>query len=204
LWSTPCSCHVSSSHGCFPQGGAIWLTSPKFTRSDNYINKYHKEFCDTHGLDLHSTIPRGFHGDGAPFQKSHHKQSSTEVYSWNFLVDRTGKRYLCTYISKDFMVHHNQETAYKLLEVFKWSILSRFMAIGPPRGMMAHLARMVRRAGLGELAHLWGSMVCCSRPGGTGLGTKLSSSSHNGTASASVGDASALSMLVTCATRSLE
>ena len=95
----------------------------EFTRSDNYLNKYHKEFCDTHGLDLHSTIPLGFHGDGAPFQKSHHKQSSTEVYSWNFLVDRNGKRYLCTNINKDFMVHHNQETAYKLLEVFKWSMI---------------------------------------------------------------------------------
>jgi len=62
-------------------------------RSDQTLAAHKHKFCVDHQVPESTCIPLGFHGDGVPFQKSTHKQSSTEVYSWNFLCDRDGKRH---------------------------------------------------------------------------------------------------------------
>lgn len=122
-----------------PHEVIFWLLSVRkcqlsdlctFTREDNYMSIHHSDFCASFGLEESATIPLGFHGDGAPFQKSHHRSSSTEVYSWNFIVDKNGKRYLFTNINKDFLLPDNQ-TTYPLLEVFRWSMVSLFSGHWP-------------------------------------------------------------------------
>jgi hypothetical protein len=102
----------------------------QFTRDDNYLNIYHNDICEHFHLDRNATIPLGFHGDGAAFQKSHHRSSSTEVYSWNFIVDKDGKRFMFTNINKDFLLPNNQ-TTYTLLEVFNWSMIVMFHGFWP-------------------------------------------------------------------------
>ena len=67
------------------------------------INHRKASFCAAHGLRSTTCIPLGFHGDGVPMQKATHNQQTTEVYSWNLLCDRDGKRYLFTNIHKKFM-----------------------------------------------------------------------------------------------------
>ena len=47
--------------------------------------------CKQHSLLLGITIALGTHGDGVPYQKSTHKHSTTEVYSWNMLLKRRQK-----------------------------------------------------------------------------------------------------------------
>ena len=55
-------------------------------RQDQNLQTHKRAFCATHGVPARTCIPIGFHGDGVPFQKSTHKNSNTEVYSWIFGV----------------------------------------------------------------------------------------------------------------------
>jgi hypothetical protein len=94
-------------------------------RTDQTLQAQKTRFCAEYGVPDKSTIPIGFHGDGVPFQKSSHKHSSTEVYSWNFLCDKDGKRYMFCNINKDFLCQcgcHGRCTVDKLMEVFAWSM----------------------------------------------------------------------------------
>lgn len=94
-------------------------------RTDQTLHDQKCRFCATHGVPERSCIPLGFHGDGVPFQKSTHKNSTTEVYSWNFLCDRDGKRYLFANIHKDFLCKcgcAGRCTMDALFAVFVWSM----------------------------------------------------------------------------------
>ena len=94
-------------------------------RKDQNLQTHKRVFCATHGVPERTCIPIGFHGDGVPFQKSTHKNSSTEVYSWNFLCDRDGKRYLFANIHKEFLCKcgcAGRCTFNALFAVFVWSM----------------------------------------------------------------------------------
>ena len=94
-------------------------------RTDQTLHVQKTKFCAEYGVPDKLTIPIGFHGDGVPFQKSTHKHSCTEVFSWNFLCDRDGKRYMFCNINKDFLCLcgcHGRCTMDKLMEVFVWSM----------------------------------------------------------------------------------
>jgi hypothetical protein len=94
-------------------------------RKDQNLQTHKRVFCATHGVPARTCIPIGFHGDGVPFQKSTHKNSSTEVYSWNFLCDRDGKRYLFANIHKEFLCKcgcAGRCTMEALFAVFVWSM----------------------------------------------------------------------------------
>ena len=94
-------------------------------RHDQNLGSKKKAFCDKHLLDDKVCVALGFHGDGVPFQKSTHKQASTEVLSWNFLCDKDGKRYMFCNINQDFVCCcgcHGRCTLDALLEVFVWSM----------------------------------------------------------------------------------
>ena len=103
-------------------------------RTDQTLDNHKKKFCAAHGLPEGTCIPIGFHGDGVPFQKSTHKNSSTEVYSWNFLCDRDGKRYLFANIHKDFLCKcgcSGRCTMEPLFAVFVWSMQILFGGLHP-------------------------------------------------------------------------
>ena len=94
-------------------------------RDDITIKHRKASFCAAHGLGISTCIPLVFHGDGLPMQKATHNQQTTEVYSWNLLCDRDGKRYLFTNIHKKFMCDcgcRGRCTLDPLLEVFAWSM----------------------------------------------------------------------------------
>ena len=94
-------------------------------RSDQTLAAHKHKFCVDHQVPESTCIPLGFHGDGVPFQKSTHKQSSTEVYSWNFLCDRDGKRHLFANIHKEFLCMcgcAGRCTMEALFAVFVWSM----------------------------------------------------------------------------------
>ena len=94
-------------------------------RDDITIKDRKATFCTAHGLRSSTCIPLGFHGDGVPMQKGTHNQQTTEVYSWNLLCDKDGKRYLYTNIHKKFMCDcgcRGRCTLDPLLEVFAWSM----------------------------------------------------------------------------------
>ena len=94
-------------------------------RVDQTLADKKKEFSAKFGLDDKVTIPLGFHGDGVPFQKSTHKHASTEVYSWNLLCDKGGKRYMFCNINKDFLCDcgcAGRCTLDILMQVFVWSM----------------------------------------------------------------------------------
>jgi hypothetical protein len=95
------------------------------SRTDITIKRRKASFCTAHGLRPSTCIPLGFHGDGVPMQKGTHNQQTTEVYSWNLLCDKDGKRYLYTNIHKKFMCDcgcRGRCTLDPLLEVFAWSM----------------------------------------------------------------------------------
>jgi len=95
------------------------------SREDQTLSDQKNAFCAQFDLNDKVTIPLGFHGDGVPFQKSSHKHASTEVYSWNLLCDRDGKRYLFCNINKDFLCDcgcAGRCTMDTLMEVFCWSM----------------------------------------------------------------------------------
>jgi len=63
-------------------------------RTDQTLDKRLRNFCQAHNLNPKETVPLGFHGDGVPYQKSSHRDASTEVFSWNILADMDGRRYM--------------------------------------------------------------------------------------------------------------
>ena len=94
-------------------------------RSDQRLEENKRKFCATYGVPERTCIPIGFHGDGVPYQKSTHKNSTTEVYSWNFLCDRDGKRYMFANIHKDSLCKcgcAGRCAMDALFEVFVWSM----------------------------------------------------------------------------------
>jgi hypothetical protein len=94
-------------------------------RGDQKLGEMRHVFCVAHGVPESTCIPLGFHGDGVPFQKSTHNNSSTEVYSWNFLCDRDGKRFLFANIHKEFLCKcgcAGRCTMDALFAVFVWSM----------------------------------------------------------------------------------
>ena len=79
------------------------------------------ELCQKLGLNPHTYIALGLHGDGAP----HQKRKTIEVFSWNFLANPHGQRYLFAALENDFCCdcgcggRHSLEA---LMEIFAWSM----------------------------------------------------------------------------------
>lgn len=67
------------------------------------MNSFRSKACQSLKIDPTTCIPLGLHGDGVPFQRGTHKNNSTEVFSWNFLCDNGGKRYMYCNINKDWL-----------------------------------------------------------------------------------------------------
>ena len=103
-------------------------------RTDQTLDKRLRNFCQAHNLNPKETIPLGFHGDGVPYQKSSHRDASTEVFSWIVLADMDGRRYMFSDVHKDFLCNcgcRGRCTMDALMAVFVWSMQVLFGGKSP-------------------------------------------------------------------------
>jgi len=156
-------------------------------RSDQTLAAHKHKFCVDHQVPESTCIPLGFHGDGVPFQKSTHKQSSTEVYSWNFLCDRDGKRHLFANIHKEFLCMcgcAGRCTMEALFAVFVWSVQILMGSLHPHK---RHDGGPWMQPGTNLVDTHLGLMVSSFKHVGIGNGTTKCSTSLLGVQGRSVG-----------------
>ena len=142
-----------------------------YTRFQDKCKKFH--------LPETKTIPIGLHGDGVPFQKSTHKQSTNEVLSWNLLFEAKSKRVLFSCLPKDMYCKcrcSRRHTLDALLEVLVWDLnmlLGGIIATVRQDGH-AWLPTDAQRDNNIQANH-WGSMRSSWLLGGIGFGIGRSS-----------------------------